>query len=80
MPSYSNEILASKMDSLKELMEEVHLRTDGKLQSIDEKISAINGRVRKLEVFKFTLGGALIMLNIIAVPIIVTFLKERILG
>jgi len=61
-------------------MEEVHLRTDGKLQSIDEKISAINGRVRKLEVFKFTLGGALIMLNIIAVPIIVTFLKERILG
>jgi hypothetical protein len=50
-----------------------------KLVSIETKQDHTNGRVRKLEAWKYMMMGALIIMNLVAVPIIVNWIQHLIL-
>jgi hypothetical protein len=53
--------------------------THEKLVSIETKQDHTNGRVRKLEQWKYIMMGALIIINLVAVPIVVYWIQHLVL-
>ena len=57
---------------------EAHAVLATALTRVETKIDQTNGRVRKLEAWKYAMMGALALLNLIAVPLVVQWLGRLI--
>jgi tetrahydromethanopterin S-methyltransferase subunit G len=58
-------------DATPRTQREVNALVLGKLHSIELKVDTTNGRVRALEKFGWAIGGGLVVLSLIVVPIFV---------
>jgi hypothetical protein len=78
-PSPTNGELAVMIQGLTQEMRDGHREVSATCNEIKQQVSYTNGRVRKLEAWKYAMMGGMILGNLIIVPIIVSFVSRLIL-
>lgn len=75
----TNGELMVMLSSIKETAAVSHGQMLKELGEIKTQATLTNGRVRKLEAWKYALSGALMLLNLIAVPLLIQWLQGRLI-
>lgn len=78
LPSPTNGELAVMISGLTQEVRDGNTHIKERLASIETKQDHTNGRVRKLEQWKYAMVGGLILGNLIIVPIVVSFISKLI--
>lgn len=73
-PSPTNGELAIMIQGLTQEMRDAHKIVSTTVIEIKQQVSYTNGRVRKLEQWKYAMIGGMVLGNLIIVPIIVSFI------
>lgn len=71
----SNDVLVERIDGLRELINEKFADNDKSHAAILAQTTKTNGRVNHIEDWKSKVTGALIIMNIILVPIALMFIR-----
>lgn len=74
----TNGELAIMITHLTHEVRDSNLYVKERLISIETKQDHTNGRVRKLEQYKFALMGAVAIINLIFIPLVITYLTNLI--
>jgi len=77
-PKISNEVIIERIEGMMKLIQEKFDDNKGDHLRIEAQTTKTNGRVNKLESWKDKVVGALIIMNLLLVPILIATIKDYI--